>query len=128
VDQLDAQHRAGTQQPRIDEGAAVIDVGRFGDAPAGQGGAQRGGQPHDILVKCPPGAHHRPGMIIDEAEQVGLAPGDDRAVQRIPGPQLVRPGGLEPAEHLLLPGIGGRPVQLQPAEQPLQRAVRRRPA
>jgi len=25
------------------------------------GRAQRGGQPHDILVERPPGAHHRPG-------------------------------------------------------------------
>ena len=53
---------------------------------------------------------------------------DCRAVQRVAGPQLVRPGRLEPAEHLLLPRPGGRAVQLEPLEQPLQRPVRRRPA
>ena len=128
MDQLDAQHRAGSQQPRVDERAAVIDIDAFRDAADGQGRAQRGSQPHDILVERPPGAHHRPGVIIDEAEQVGLAAADDRAVQRVAGPQLVGPGGLEPAEDLLLPRISRRGVQLQAAEQPLQGAVRRRPA
>ena len=32
------------------------------------------------------------------ANRYGLAPGDPRAVQRVAGPQLVRPGRLEPAE------------------------------
>jgi len=41
--QLDAEHRAGTQQPRVDERAAVVDVDAFRDALAGQGRAQRGG-------------------------------------------------------------------------------------
>jgi hypothetical protein len=127
VDQLDAQHRAGTQQPRINERGSVIDVDRFRDPADGQRRAQRGRQPHHVLVERPPGAHHRPGMIIDEAEQVCLAAGDLRAVQRVAGPQLIGPGGLEPAEDLLLPGIIRRLVQLQPGEQPLQCPVRRRP-
>jgi hypothetical protein len=66
-------------------------------------------------------------MVIQEREQVRLAPGDMRAVQRIAGPQLVRPGRLEPAEGLRRAPVraGG---QLQPLEMPLQRAHRRRPA
>ena len=34
------------------------------------------------------------------ANRYVLRPATDRAVQRIPGPHLVRPGRLEPAEHL----------------------------
>jgi hypothetical protein len=60
-------------------------------------------------------------MIVDECEEVGLAAADGRAVQGIPGPQLVRPAGLEPAERLALPARPGG--QLQPDEQPLQRPV-----
>jgi hypothetical protein len=122
VHQLDAQHRAGAQQPRIDERAAVIDIDMLGDAAGGQRRAQRGGQPDDIFMERPPGAHHRPGVVIDEAEQVRLPPADHGPVQGVAGPQLVRPGGLEPAERLL-PGIGGQGGQLQPGKQPLQRPV-----
>ena len=45
----------------------------------------------------------------------------------VAGPQLVRPGGLEPAEHLLRPRVRGRPVQLQP-RPPLLTSASMRPA
>ncbi|HMI25463.1 MAG TPA: hypothetical protein VK594_13325, partial [Streptosporangiaceae bacterium] len=63
-------------------------------------------------------------MVVQEGEQVRLAAGDMRAVQRVAGPQLVRPGRLEPAEHGRRAPVraGG---QLQPLEVPLQRAHRR---
>jgi len=65
-------------------------------------------------------------VVVDEAEQDGLAPGDDRAVQRIAGPQLVGPVGFEPAEHHR---VGrDRAVELQAHEVALQGALRRRPA
>jgi len=59
VHQLDAQLRAGPQQPRIDERRSVINVGVLGDAAGGQRGAQRGGQPDGVLGEPEPGSHHR---------------------------------------------------------------------
>ena len=53
------------------------------DAPGGQRRAQRGGQPHGVLEVSPAGGHHRPGVIVDEREQVRLAARDARAVQRV---------------------------------------------
>ena len=50
MDQLDAQAGAGPQQPGVHERAAVIDVDPVRDAAAGQRRAQRGGQPHGVLV------------------------------------------------------------------------------
>ena len=38
-------------------------------------------------------------MVVEEREQIRLAAVDPRAMQRVPGPDLIRPGGLEPAEH-----------------------------
>jgi len=40
------------------------------------------------------------GMVVDEREQIGLAPADDRAVQGVTGPQVVRRGRLEAPEGL----------------------------
>ena len=126
VHQLDAQYCAGAQQPRIDKSRAVVDVYRFGDAPGGQCRAQRGGQPDHVFVERPPGPHHRAAVVVDECEEVGLAASNSRAMQGVPGPQLVGAGCLEPAERLALPA--GPSGQLQPDEQPLQRPVRRRPS
>jgi len=127
VGDLDAQPGGGPRQRRINKGTAVVHVYRVRDTSGGQCRAQRGGQPHGVFEVSPAGGHHRPAVIVEEGEQVRLAPGDPGSVQRVAGPQLVRPGGFEPAEH------GGRvPVragcQLQPLEMPLQRAHRRGPA
>ena len=107
--------------------ASTKAVDRLGDAPGGQRRAQRGGQPDAVFEVAPAGGHHRPGMVIQEGEQVRLAAGDPGPVQRVAGPQLVRPGRLEPAEGLRRAPVraGG---QLQPPEMPLQRPHRRRPA
>ena len=91
VHQLDAQPGAGPQQPRVDERRAVVHVDVLGDAAGGQRRAQRGGQPDGVLGEPEPGGHHRPGMIIEEREQVGLAAVHPDRVQRVPGPDLVRP-------------------------------------
>ena len=63
-------------------------------------------------------------MVVDEREQVGLAAGDDRAVQRITGPPLVRGGGLEPAERPRRPPVGAG-VELEADEVALQGPLRR---
>ena len=127
VGDLDAEPGGGPFESRIHESGPVIHIDGLRDAAGGQRGAQRRGQPHAVLEVPPPGGHHRPGMIVQKAEKVRLAAGDLRPVQRVAGPQLVRPGGLEPAEGLRRPAVraGG---QLEPLEMPLQRARRRRPA
>jgi hypothetical protein len=127
VDQPDAQHRAGAQQPGVHKRRAVVDRDLLGHAAGGQRRPQRRGQPHGVLTEPEPGRHDRPAVVVDEAEQERLAPVDDRAVQRITGPQLVGPVGLEPAEGL--PRRRGQlPVQRQPDEVALQGPLRRCPA
>ena len=128
VDELYAEDGAAAQQPRIDERAAVVQVDGLRDAAPLQGGAERRRHPDHVVVIGPPGAHHGAGVVVEEREKVGLAPGDDRAVEGVAGPHLVRPGALEPAEGPLLLLLPRRDVQLQPLEQPLQGPVRRRPA
>jgi hypothetical protein len=99
VDQPDAELRARAQQPRVDERGAVVDIDPVGDPARPQRRAQRRGQPHGVLGEPEPMPHDRPGVVVEEGEQVGLAAADDRAVQGVPGPQLVRAGGFEPPEH-----------------------------
>ena len=53
----------------------------------------------------PPGAHHGAGVIVEESEQVALAARDDRAVERVAGPHLVRPACTR---------TGRRPAALPP--------------
>src|SRR5258705_158247 len=65
-------------------------------------------------------------MVVQESKQVCLAAGDLRAMQRVTGPDLVRTGGLEPADHLRRRRHRG--LQLEAFEVALQRALRRRPA
>ena len=62
---------------------------------------------------APAGGHHRPGMIIEEGEQVRLA-AFLCAVQRVAGPQLVRPGastGRRPAAGARPGGCGAPPAR-----------------
>jgi len=47
-------------------------------------------------------------MIVDEREQIRFPAADPPAVQRIPGPQLVRIARLEPAEHRIAGGAAVR--------------------
>ena len=54
VGQLDAQHRAGAQQPRIDERGPVVDVDPVGDAVAGQRGPQCGGEADGVFRVAEP--------------------------------------------------------------------------
>jgi hypothetical protein len=67
-------------------------------------GATYDGGDTNFSAKGEPMPHDRPGVVIDEREQVGLAARDDWAVQGIAGPQLIGPGRFEPAEHRLGPG------------------------
>jgi hypothetical protein len=127
VGDLDAEPGGGPLQRPVHERGTVVDVDGPGDAAGGQRRAQRGGEADGVLEVPPPGGHHRPGMIVQEAEQECLAARDVRAVQCVPGPQLVRPGGLKPAERGGSAAVraGG---QLEPLEVALQRAHRRGPA
>jgi hypothetical protein len=124
--QLDAQHGAGPQQPSVDESGTVIDIYRLRDAPAGQGGTQRGGQPHGVLGVSEPVPHHRPAVIINEGEQVGFPARHHRPVQSVAGPAFVGAGRFEPAEHR---GRRRRWAgKFQPGEQAQRRGLRWRPA
>jgi hypothetical protein len=80
VHQPDAKHRAGPQQPGVHKRRAVVDIDLLGHTTGGQRGSQRRGEPDGVFVVAEPAGHHRPGVVVDEAEQDGLAPGDDRAV------------------------------------------------
>ena len=126
VDQLDAQLGAGAQQPRIDERAAVVDVGVRRDPPGCQGGAQRGGQPDGVLGEPEPGGHHRAGVIVDEREKIGFAATQPDRVHRVPRPDLIGPRRLPPPERGRVRGRGQR-GQPGPAEHPLDRRLIRRP-
>jgi hypothetical protein len=124
VRDLDAQPRRGPVQRRIDEGRTVAGIYPGRNAAGGQRRAQRGGQPDRVLEIAPAGRHHRPRVVVDEAEQERLPARDHRAVQRIPSPHLIRSRALEPAEDLRRPPVRPGP-QLQPLEVPLQRPHRR---
>ena len=97
--------RARPQQLGGHERAAVVQIDGLGQASRGQPGSQGGLGAHGVLGGHPPIAGEKPGVIVQEREQHGLVPADDRAVQGVADPQLVRPGRLEAAED--------RPVRLQ---------------
>ena len=125
--QADAEHRAGPQQRGGHEGAAVVDVDRAGHAPGAEAVAQRRLQAHGVLGMAPPIAGERPGVVVDEREQVGLVAADGRAVQGVAGPAVVGGCGLEAAERLGRRAVGPG-VQPQAGEQALDGARRRRPS
>jgi hypothetical protein len=60
-------------------------------------------------------------VVIDEREQIALAPVDGRAVQRVTGPPVVARGGLEPPEHPRGAAVGV-PVQAGAGEVALDRS------
>jgi len=62
---------------------------------------ERRRQPNGVLGETPPVSRDQPGMIVDEREEIRFPAADPPAVQRIPGPQLVRIGRLEPAIAVL---------------------------
>jgi len=126
VHQLDAQLAAGAQQPRIDVGGSVVDIGGAGHATSREGRLERGGQADRVFGEPEPVTGHHPGMIVQEREQVGLAATNPWAVQRVADPPLVGGVGLEPAVHHCL--AGGWADQLAAVEQPQQRRLRGRVA
>ena len=60
-------------------------------------------------------------MVIDEAEEIRLAPGDGRPVQGVAGPQVTRRRGLETTVCLRSRSVGAG-VQPEAGEVPLDRA------
>jgi hypothetical protein len=89
VGQADAQDRAGPLELLAGECRAVVDVEHLGDPTGGQRGAQRCLQPDGVFGQAEEVADQRSAVVVDEGEQVGLAAGDRRAVQRVAGPQVV---------------------------------------
>src|SRR5664279_480253 len=75
--------------------------------------------------------HRCPGINREwssmNANRYVFRPPTRLAVQRVPGPQLVRIARLEPAEHRIAGGAAVRARQLQAVEQPQQRRLRGRP-
>ena len=114
--QADAQHRAGTGQPRVRKRRPVIGVENLREAAAGDRPAQQVLAGPGVLVREEPAVHQQPGMIIDDEEQPGphrpLPPGQGhpRADQHVGDPPLVRAGRLIPAVGLRRGGQR-RPVQ-----------------
>ncbi len=94
------------------------------DAADGQGRAQRGRQPDGVLGEPPPVTDDDAGVVVDEREQVGLPAADPRPVQGVPGPQLVWPLGLEPAEHRRRLDRSAGDLQARAVEVPQQRGLR----
>jgi hypothetical protein len=128
VDQRDAQLGAGPQQPRVDESAAVVHVDVVRDAACGQRGPQGRREPDGVFGQPPPVPGHRPGMIVEEGEQVGFPPADTGPVQGVPDPDLIGPVSLEPAGCLRRLTASGEAGQPGPGEHPLQGPLARSPA
>ena len=124
VGQADAEHRQAALELAGDERRAVVDVEGAGQATSGEPGPQRGLQPQGVLGSRPAVADQGAGVVVDGGEQVGLAAGHHRAVQRVGGPQLVGRLGLEAAEGAQRTALGGQlAVQPHTAKMPLQGAL-----
>jgi hypothetical protein len=126
--EFDPEFRAGAQQPRVDERRAVIDIDRLRHSPRRQSWAQRGSQPDGVFRVAEPVTDDRPGVVVQEREQVSLPPVDLGAVEGVAGPELVGTVGLEPTEHRAHHRRRGRAGQAEPGEVPLQGPFVRGPA
>ena len=123
---MDAELRARPQQPRVHERRPVVHIDPLRDTPGRQRRPQCRGQAHRVLRQPPPVPDRRPGVVVDEREQVRLAALDPGAVQRVPGPDLIGPRRLEPPEHRR-GSAPGTPAQALAGKVPLQCALVRRP-
>ena len=116
--QADAQHRAGTCQPRIRKRRPVIGVENLRQAAAGDRPAQQVLAGPGVLMREEPAIDQQPGMIIDDQEQprphraLPPRPGHPGTHQHVGDPPLVRPGRLIPAVGLRR---GGQRRPVQPA-------------
>ena len=127
MDQLDAEPRAGSEQGFVHERGSVVHRDAFRDAAGGERRTQRGGQADAVLGAAPAVTNHRPAVVVHKGEEIRLPPGDLRAVQSVPDPELVGTVGLEATEDRW--GLPVRAVQqIQPAEMPVDGAIRRSPA
>src|SRR5450755_2362433 len=126
VDQPDPEHGARPQKLAGHERAAVIDI--YGSRPAARGEprSQRPRGVQHVLPRRPPIADQQPAVIIDEAEQKRAATVDQRAVQPVPGPQLVALPSLKTARRT--PDLPALPRQPSRHEVALDRPRRRRSA
>ena len=126
VDQADPQHRARPQQLPGHERRAVVDIDGLRDAARGDPRPQRPRRVQHILAGRPAVPAQQAAVIVKEAEQERAATVDQRAMQGVPGPQLVAGLGLEAAQRARdQPTL---PRQPSGNEVTLDRARRRRAA
>ena len=121
VHQGDAEARQRPQELARHHGRAVIEVAATGDPSCFEGRAQCGLEAHRVFGEPEAIADERPGVVVDEGEQVGLAPRDHRAVQCVTGPQVTGCFCLEAAEGLRRRSVGPG-VEPEAGEVALQRA------
>jgi site-specific DNA recombinase len=115
VNQLHAQHGARPEQLRGDERRSAVDQDRLGDTAGHQSGPERRLQSEHVLAGAPSPPDQQPRVIIDERQKdraAGRRAGQHRAMQSVPGPQLVAHGGLEAA--IDLPGRAAVGADVQP--------------
>ena len=124
MDQPDPQHGTGSQQLTGHERAAVVDVDGFRHPARGDPRPQRSGRVQHVLPRRPPVAAEQAAVVVKEAEQEHAAAVDQRAVQRVPGPQLVRALGLEAPQRT--PDLPALPRQPSRHEMTLDRSRARR--
>lgn len=89
MDKTDPEFRARPQQPGINEGRSVVDIHAGREPAGGQCGLQGGPQPDGVLGEAETVAADRPGVIIEEGEQIRFPATDPWAVQSV----LCRLGG-----------------------------------
>ena len=99
MDQLNPEHGAGSQQLPGHKRAAVVNVDRLRQATGGDPRAQRPGGVQDVLACGPPVTDQQTAVIVNKAEQERAGTVDQRAVQRVPGPQLIRSFSFEATER-----------------------------
>src|SRR3954453_1783792 len=80
-------------------------------------------EPDRVFGVAPPMSGDGAAVIVDEGEQVGLAAGDDGAVEGVTGPTVVAGRCFEPAERRRRGAIRTR-VQAVPREQALHGPLR----
>ncbi len=126
VMELHPEHRARPQQLDRDHCAPVIEVDGLGDPTSLDARAECGLEAERVLGVSPAIADKSSGVVVDEGEQIGLPAPDDRPVQGVAGPQLVRAVRLEAPEGEFRPALG--PGEADTDEVALQGALVRCPA
>ena len=95
VDQADPEHRGRPQQLTGHERRPVVDIHGLRDAARSDPRPQRPRRVQHVLAGRPAVPAEQAAVIVKKAEQERAAAVDQRAVQGVPGPQLVADLGLK---------------------------------